>query len=493
MFSSATLSELTGARVYLKAELFQKHRLVQAARRAHQARRALGRGAGARRDLDLGRQPRAGARLRARARGHRLPRRHVAGRERARRSTATRALRRRGRPRGRTARPRRSSGSPSCSRGDRPHARPPVRRPADDRRPGDGRARDRRGRPGRRRRRRPGRRRRARSPAIAVARAGPAASSASSPSSRAAHARGARGRRAGPGRRRARSPTASTRRSPASTASRSAASSSTRSCSSPRTRSRRECASSTRARSSPASRPERPRRPRCWPERSPLEPGETVVAVVSGGNVAPETASAILARTMKADIHPEYVLATVRCSCGNEFQTRSTKPELHVEICSACHPFYTGKQKLVDTGGRVERFQRRLEKAGRSARATSPSRERAHRRPGRPRGRDDARPVELGGRRPQAGRRDRRGLPPDRRPSMARHWVFRLPVVRGVDRARRVARDRLPRARDLGELRGAGRGRGGEDETELSRGAAHLRVRDRDRLRALALQGHARR
>ena len=72
---------------------------------------------------------------------------------------------------------------------------------------------------------------------------------------------------------------------------------------------------------------------------------------------------------MKTGIHPEYVLATVRCSCGNEFQVRSTKPELHVEICSNCHPFYTGKQKLVDTGGRVERFQRRLEKAGGAAQA----------------------------------------------------------------------------------------------------------------------------
>src|SRR5207248_11639110 len=71
-----------------------------------------------------------------------------------------------------------------------------------------------------------------------------------------------------------------------------------------------------------------------------------------------------LERAMKADIHPEYVLSTVTCSCGNTFQTRSTKPELHVEICSQCHPFYTGKQKLVDTGGRVERFQRRLERAG---------------------------------------------------------------------------------------------------------------------------------
>ena len=70
---------------------------------------------------------------------------------------------------------------------------------------------------------------------------------------------------------------------------------------------------------------------------------------------------------MKADIHPKYVECSVRCSCGNTFTTRSTIPELRVELCSECHPFYTGKQKLVDTGGRVERFQRRLEKAGRSA------------------------------------------------------------------------------------------------------------------------------
>ena len=72
---------------------------------------------------------------------------------------------------------------------------------------------------------------------------------------------------------------------------------------------------------------------------------------------------------MKADIHPEYVVAHVRCSCGNEFITRATKPELHVEICSECHPFYTGKQKLVDTGGRVERFRRRQAKSA-SARSS---------------------------------------------------------------------------------------------------------------------------
>ena len=63
---------------------------------------------------------------------------------------------------------------------------------------------------------------------------------------------------------------------------------------------------------------------------------------------------------MKTEIHPEYVEAKVHCSCGNEFTTRSTSAELRVELCNECHPFYTGKQKLVDTGGRVERFQRKL-------------------------------------------------------------------------------------------------------------------------------------
>jgi large subunit ribosomal protein L31 len=62
---------------------------------------------------------------------------------------------------------------------------------------------------------------------------------------------------------------------------------------------------------------------------------------------------------MKTGIHPEYVLSTVHCACGNEFQTRSTKPELHVEICSACHPFYTGKQKVMDTAGRIDKFRQR--------------------------------------------------------------------------------------------------------------------------------------
>ena len=67
---------------------------------------------------------------------------------------------------------------------------------------------------------------------------------------------------------------------------------------------------------------------------------------------------------MKTEIHPEYVEAHVRCTCGNEFTTRSTQSEIHVEICSNCHPFYTGRQKLVDTGGRVERFKRRAAKRG---------------------------------------------------------------------------------------------------------------------------------
>lgn len=63
---------------------------------------------------------------------------------------------------------------------------------------------------------------------------------------------------------------------------------------------------------------------------------------------------------MKADIHPEYQDIKVTCSCGNEFMTRSTlKDELHIEVCSLCHPFYTGKQKIVDTAGRVDKFRRK--------------------------------------------------------------------------------------------------------------------------------------
>ncbi len=62
---------------------------------------------------------------------------------------------------------------------------------------------------------------------------------------------------------------------------------------------------------------------------------------------------------MKQGIHPEYKIATVTCACGNTFVTRTTVGDLHVEICSQCHPFFTGKQKLVDTAGRVEKFLRK--------------------------------------------------------------------------------------------------------------------------------------
>jgi large subunit ribosomal protein L31 len=64
-------------------------------------------------------------------------------------------------------------------------------------------------------------------------------------------------------------------------------------------------------------------------------------------------------KTMQEGIHPKYGSATVRCACGETFETGSTKPELRVEICSQCHPFFTGKQKLVDTGGRVDKFKKK--------------------------------------------------------------------------------------------------------------------------------------
>lgn len=67
---------------------------------------------------------------------------------------------------------------------------------------------------------------------------------------------------------------------------------------------------------------------------------------------------------MKSGIHPDYVETTVTCTCGNTFQTRSTKTdgEIRADVCSECHPFYTGKQKILDTGGRVARFQKRYGK-----------------------------------------------------------------------------------------------------------------------------------
>ncbi len=62
---------------------------------------------------------------------------------------------------------------------------------------------------------------------------------------------------------------------------------------------------------------------------------------------------------MKDGIHPKYESVTVNCACGNTFETRSTKEELSVDVCGACHPFYTGKQRLVDTAGRIDRFRRK--------------------------------------------------------------------------------------------------------------------------------------
>jgi large subunit ribosomal protein L31 len=66
---------------------------------------------------------------------------------------------------------------------------------------------------------------------------------------------------------------------------------------------------------------------------------------------------------MKPDIHPTYQAASVSCACGTSFETRTTSGDLHVEVCSSCHPYYTGKQKLMDAAGRVERFRQRYETA----------------------------------------------------------------------------------------------------------------------------------
>ena len=65
---------------------------------------------------------------------------------------------------------------------------------------------------------------------------------------------------------------------------------------------------------------------------------------------------------MKPDVHPEYAKTTIQCACGNVIEAGSTKKDIRVEICAKCHPFFTGKQKLVDTAGRIERFRRKYEK-----------------------------------------------------------------------------------------------------------------------------------
>ncbi|AVM42303.1 50S ribosomal protein L31 [Fastidiosipila sanguinis] len=66
---------------------------------------------------------------------------------------------------------------------------------------------------------------------------------------------------------------------------------------------------------------------------------------------------------MKKDIHPEYQKAVVTCACGNTFETKSVISDINIDICSNCHPFYTGKQKLVDSGGRVDKFNKRMQNA----------------------------------------------------------------------------------------------------------------------------------
>jgi large subunit ribosomal protein L31 len=75
---------------------------------------------------------------------------------------------------------------------------------------------------------------------------------------------------------------------------------------------------------------------------------------------------------MKEGIHPKYAASKIICSCGNTVETRSTRSEIHVEICSACHPFYTGKQKLMDVAGRVERFNRRYGASKKAPAAPAP-------------------------------------------------------------------------------------------------------------------------
>jgi large subunit ribosomal protein L31 len=79
-------------------------------------------------------------------------------------------------------------------------------------------------------------------------------------------------------------------------------------------------------------------------------------------------AASIEESIMRADIHPNYVVMSVTCSCGNAFETRSTLGQaLHIDVCSACHPFYTGKQKMLDTGGRVDKFRKRFGSRGTAA------------------------------------------------------------------------------------------------------------------------------
>ena len=76
---------------------------------------------------------------------------------------------------------------------------------------------------------------------------------------------------------------------------------------------------------------------------------------------------------MRDGIHPNYTTATIHCACGNEWEVRSTKQNLRIDVCSKCHPFYTGEQRLMDTGGQVERFRRRMQRATQGQQAAQPA------------------------------------------------------------------------------------------------------------------------
>ena len=86
------------------------------------------------------------------------------------------------------------------------------------------------------------------------------------------------------------------------------------------------------------------------------------VPLVRFPSLRDDPAPSVRGTFVKAGIHPNYVVATVHCSCGNTFQTRSTISDIHADVCSQCHPFYTGKQKIMDVGGRVEKFEKRFGK-----------------------------------------------------------------------------------------------------------------------------------
>jgi large subunit ribosomal protein L31 len=97
-----------------------------------------------------------------------------------------------------------------------------------------------------------------------------------------------------------------------------------------------------------------------------------VVSAARKGDISRLFDNAIRGATMKTDIHPVYATATVKCACGNTYQTRSTQAEIHTDICAQCHPFFTGKQKLVDTAGRVERFRQKYATKTRDAAPATP-------------------------------------------------------------------------------------------------------------------------